>query len=162
MRSRVSPKGVNAGPERIRGLKASKKLVEMPLDYVVFLHDQLAANSAALNKVFNESGAQVISQLGADRLVRSTQSPFAMSPLDAAVDRVEGWGMKVTRSRTGGRLRLKVSCPYAKQVHALRSDEHPICPLGEYFLGAYRIEERKALIADNSIDDEGAVIQIKP
>jgi len=133
----------------------------MPLDYVVFLHDQLAANSASLTKLFNESGAQVISQLDADTLVRSTQSPFSLRPLDAAIERVEGWGMKVTRSKKGGNLRLRVSCPYAKQVHPLRSDEHPICPLSEYFLGAYRIEEKKALLVGNRIDDEGADIEIK-
>jgi hypothetical protein len=129
------------------------------LDYFVFLHDQLAANEAELREIFNEGGKRVISSRSAARLVKGARRQNSARPLDEAIMRIEEWGMKVTKQESGGSVHVQVHCPYAAAVHPLRSSEHPVCPLGEYFWGALQTENRAAILTDNALKADGAEFQ---
>jgi hypothetical protein len=126
------------------------------LDYFVFLHDQLAANEAELREIFNEGGKRVISSRSAARLIKGTGRPNSAHPLDEAIQRIEEWGMKVRKQESSGSIHIQVHCPYAATVHPLRSSEHPVCPLGEYFWGALQAENSTALLKANALQKDGA------
>jgi hypothetical protein len=139
---------------------SKRKDVTVPLDYFVFLHDQLAANEAELKEILGDPGKKVIFDRSSERLARGTERPLSAHPIDGAIERIEGWGVKVTRNKDAGSVRVHVDCPYAEVVHPLRSKEHPVCPLGEYLLGALRLEDKNAQLVRNSLLADGAEFEI--
>lgn len=138
------------------------KLLSVSEDFVAFLHDQLAENQARLRETLGEGASTALLDWCADRLVRTTEKGrYSSHPIDAVVRRVSGWGMQVKVKESRGETEIDVQCPYADRVHPQMSSSSPKCPLGEYFLGAVRLEDEKSQLASNHLTSQGVEFTIR-
>jgi hypothetical protein len=135
---------------------ARGRKVSIAEDYLVFLHEQLAENQAKLREILHDSGSEVVFNMSADGLVRTVEKDFQFRPIDGIVSRMKEWGMTVTLKREAGSMELELRCPYAETVHPQLTSKKPVCPLGEYALGALRLVDREVRLEDNSLLSDGA------
>jgi hypothetical protein len=138
------------------------KMVSIREDYLAFLHDELAENQIRLREILGDSQAQAMFCWSADRLV-STVKPgrYASDPMEGIMQKLAGWGMEVSRTDKGTISELEVKCPYAERIHPRLSSKEPKCPLGEYILGAVRLEESKSRILRNDLTKDGVKFKIQ-
>ena len=138
---------------------AKKVLIDE--DYLVFLHDQLAENQATLKEILGESGANTLLNLSSNRLVSTVGGGLTFHPIDGMVNRLKGWGMQVERKESLGSIELVAKCPYAEKVHPRLKAKSPKCPLGEYILGALRLEFKGASLMTNDLLDDGVRLVVQ-
>jgi hypothetical protein len=125
-------------------------------DYLAFLHDALSENQVRLREILGESQAKAVFNWSADRLVNTLRaSKYSSSPVDGVVRKLTCWGMTVSRKERGNLTELEVKCPYAERMHPRMASREPVCPLGEYILGAVRLEDSKSQLIHNSLTKEG-------
>jgi hypothetical protein len=141
--------------------REKQKMVSISEDYLAFLHDELAENQARLKEMIGDSQAQAVFCYSADRLI-STVKPgrYAKDPLEGMVRKLKSWGMEVSRKDKGKTSDIDVKCPYAETVHPKLSTSQPKCPLGEYILGAVRLEDPKALLVRNDLNGDGVRFRV--
>jgi hypothetical protein len=138
------------------------KTITISEDYLAFLHDVLSENQIRLKEILGESEAGAVFSWCADRLVRTVRpSRYASSPIEGVVRRLTSWGMVVTWKEEGNLTKIEVKCPYAEQVHPRLSSKGSSCPLGEYLLGAVRLEDSKAQLLHNTLTEEGVKFALK-
>lgn len=131
-------------------------MVQISEDYLAFLHDELAENQARLREALGDSAADALFDWCADKLVRTTEKDkYSFHPIDAVVKRLSGWGMQVRVKEAQGTTEIEVQCPHAARVHPRLSSSSQRCPLGEYFLGAIRLEDEKSQLASNHLTPQG-------
>lgn len=131
-------------------------------EYLAFMHDELAENHARLKETLGESGAAAVFDWCADRLVRTSEKgKYSFHPIDAVVRRVSGWGMQLRVKEVAGKVEVEVQCPYAEGVHPRLSSSSPKCPLGEYVLGAVRLEDEKSQLVSNRLTPRGSKFTIQ-
>ena len=138
---------------------AKKVLIDE--DYLVFLHDQLAENQATLREILGESGANTLLNLSSNRVASTVDGGLTFHPIDGMVNRLKGWGMRVKKKESQGSIELVVKCPYAERVHPRLKAKNPKCPLGEYILGALRLEFKGASLVTNDLLEDGARLVVK-
>ena len=137
------------------------KMVSISEDYLTFLHDQLAENQFKLREVFGDSSADALFCWSADKLVLTVEgNNYSFDPLEGVLQKIRGWGMKISRKDDGEVSQLEVKCPYAETVHPRLSTDHPKCPLGEYILGAVRLRESKSVMLSNDLTGDGVRFRI--
>lgn len=142
--------------------KEGEEMVSVSEDYLAFLHDELSENQARLRETLADSAANAMFDWCADKLVRTTdKGRHSFHPIDAVVQRLSGWGMQVRVNRVQGTTRVEVQCPYAERIHPRMSSSSPGCPLGEYVLGAVRLEEGKSQLVSNRLGSQGAKFTIE-
>jgi hypothetical protein len=138
------------------------KTVSVSKDYLAFLHDELAENQIRLREILGESQAQVVFCWSADRLVSTVEAGrYAFDPMEGIIRKLAGWGMEVSRKDKGSISELEVKCPYAERVHPRLNSKVPKCPLGEYILGAIRLEESKSHLLQNDLTKDGVKFRIQ-
>jgi hypothetical protein len=138
------------------------KMISISEDYLAFLHDELAENQIRLREILGDSQAQAMFCWSADRLISTAESGrYATDPLEGVIKRLAGWGMEVSRKDKGTTIELAVKCPYAEKVHPRISSKEPKCPLGEYVLGAVRLEESKSHLLRNDLAEDGVIFKIQ-
>jgi hypothetical protein len=138
------------------------KKVEISEDYLVFLHDELANNQKRLKELLGESQAKTIFALSADKLVTSVgPGRYATDPLEGIVQKLSSWGMEVSLNPKGNTTEIDIKCPYAESVHPRMSSEEPFCPLGEYILGAVRLEDSKSQLLHNKLTKDGVQLAVE-
>jgi hypothetical protein len=81
--------------------------------------------------------------------------------MEGILQKLAGWGMQVSRKENGSVSELEVKCPYAESVHPRLSTKEPKCPLGEYILGAIRLEDSKSHLLRNDVTKEGVRFTIQ-
>ncbi len=136
--------------------KEGRKTVTVSEDYLAFLHDELAENQTRLRETLGDTAANAMFDWCADKLVRTTEKgKYAFHPIDAVVQRLSGWGMQVRVNQTRGTTQIEVQCPYAERIHRWLASSSPRCPLGEYFLGAIRLEDQKSQLVSNHLTPLG-------
>ena len=143
-------------------IKGETKTVSISEDYLAFLHDELADNQIRLREILGESQAQAVFCWSADRLVSTVDAGrYAFDPMEGIIQKLAGWGMEVSRKEKGTICELEVKCPYAEMVHPRLNTKVPKCPLGEYILGAVRLEESKSHLLRNDLTGEGVRFKIQ-
>jgi hypothetical protein len=131
-------------------------------DYLAFLHDALSENQARIKEILGETQAGAVFSWCADRLVRTVKvGRYASSPAEGVVRKLASWGMEVTWKEEGDSIRVEVKCPYARRMHAGMASREPRCPLGEYVLGAVRLEDSKAQLVRNGLMEDGVRFTLK-
>jgi len=141
-----------AVPQETKGAK----MVTVSEDYLAFLHDELSENQSRLRQILGESQSKAIFSWNSDGLIRAIPpGRDSYSSVDAVVQKLKGWGMNVTYRQKGRAVEFEIDCPHAHQVHPLLTSKEPRCPLGEYILGAVRLEEPKSQLLHNSITEAG-------
>jgi hypothetical protein len=139
-----------------------KKTVTVSEDYLVFLHDELSENIVRLREILGDSQAQAVFSWSADRLVATVgggKNPI--NPLDGIIEKLRSWGMEAEVRSKGDTIEVVMKCPYAEVVHPRLSSKEPKCPLGEYVLGAVRLEDEKSLMLRNDLTTGGVKLRIK-
>ena len=143
-----------AEPEQ--GVGTSPKMISVSLDYLAFLHDELAENQARLRDLLGESQSQTIFCWSADKLVTTVEpGKYDHDPLEGISKKFSNWGMEVSKRSKGSITEIEVKCPYAEEVHSRMVTREPKCPLGEYVLGACRLEESKSQLLHNEFTKTG-------
>lgn len=138
------------------------KTVSVSEDYLAFLHDELAENQARLRETLGDSPANSVFDWCADGLVRTAEKgKHSLHPLDSVVQRFSGWGMQVKVREVQGATEIDVQCPYADRVHPRLMSSSPKCPLGEYVLGAVRLEDGKSQLVSNHLTPQGVKFAIQ-
>ena len=138
------------------------KMVSISEEYLAFLHDELAENQIRLREILGDSQAQAVFCWSADRLVSTVEAGrYTFDPMEGILQKLAGWGMQVTRKEKGTVAELEIKCPYATTVHRRLSTKEPKCPLGEYILGAIRLEESKSHLLSNDLTTEGVRFRIQ-
>jgi hypothetical protein len=131
-------------------------------EYLAFLHDELSENQTRLRDLLGDSQSRAIFSFCADRLVSTVETGrYAFSPVEGIVQKLEGWGMSISQKEKGREVQFEIKCPYAEKVHPRLSSKEPGCPLGEYILGAIRLEEPKSQLVHNSLTKEGVKLTIE-
>ena len=138
------------------------KKVEISEEYLTFLHDELATNQTRIKELLGDSQAKTIFALSADKLITTVGSGrYSTDPLEAIVQKLSSWGMQMDVKTKGKSTEIKIKCPYAASVHPRLSSEDPFCPLGEYILGAVRLEDSKSQILHNRLTADGVDLAIE-
>jgi hypothetical protein len=138
------------------------KTISINEDYLAFLHDELAENQIRLREILGESQAQAVFCWSADRLVLTAKvAKYNIDFMEGILQKLVGWGMEVSRKDMGSISKLEVKCPYAERVHPRMSSKEPKCPLGEYILGAVRLEESKSHLLRNDLTKSGVKFKIQ-
>ena len=137
------------------------KMVSISEDYLAFLHDELSENQARLKQILGESQSKAIFSWNADSLIRTIPAGKNSSSIDALVQKLKDWGMSVTYREKGRAIEFEIGCPFADNIHPLLASKEPRCPLGEYILGAIRLEEPRSQLAHNSLSKEGVTLTIE-
>ena len=131
-------------------------VISISVEYLAFLHDELSENQVGLREILGESQAKAVFNWSADRLVHTVRAGrFASSPIEAVAEKLTRWGMAVSRKRKGNMTEIEIRCPYAARMHPHMSSREPRCPLGEYVLGAVRVEDSKSQLLHNSLTKDG-------
>ena len=131
-------------------------------DYLLFLHDAFSENQARLREIFGESQARAVFSWCADRLVRTVKvGKYTSNPIEGVVRRLSSWGLAVTWKEGGNLTELKVKCPYAKLVHPRMPSRERSCPVGEYILGAVRLEDSRSQLIHNGLTEDGVRFTLK-
>jgi hypothetical protein len=137
------------------------KMVSISDDYLAFLHDELAENQIRLREILGDSQAQAVFCFSADRLISTVEAGrYSFDPLEGILQKLAGWGMTVSRKDRGNITELEVKCPHAGSVHPRLSSKEPKCPLGEYILGAVRLENPKSILLQNDLTGDGVRFRI--
>jgi len=137
-------------------------MVSVSEDYLAFLHDELAENQARLRETLGAGAADAMFDWCADKLVRTTEKgKYSFHPIDSVIQRASGWGMHVKVKEMEGKTEIEVQCPYAERIHLKLSSSSPRCPLGEYILGAVRLEEPKSQLVANHLTPQGVKFTIQ-
>ena len=130
--------------------------------YLAFLHDALSENQARIREILGESQAGAVFSWCADRLVQTVKvGRYASSPVEGVVRKLNAWGMAVRWKEGENVTSLEVKCPYAPRLHSRVSSREPKCPLGEYILGAIRLEDSKAQLVHNGLTENGVKFVLK-
>jgi hypothetical protein len=138
------------------------KTISVNEDYLAFLHDELAENQIRLREILGESQAQAVFCWSSDRFVLAAEvARYNFDFMEGIVQKLAGWGMEVSRKDIGSISKLEVKCPYAERVHSRMSSKEPKCPLGEYVLGAVRLEESKSHLLRNDLTKYGVKFKIQ-
>jgi len=133
------------------------KMILVPEGYLAFLHDELSENRARLKELLGESQADAVLSWCADRFVRTERlGRYSSSPAEGLVQKLSSFGIAATWRENGDVVTFEVRCPFARRVHPLTSSREPRCPLGEYVLGAVRLEDPKAQLVHNDLTGDGA------
>ena len=133
-----------------------EQTVSVSADYLAFLHDELAENQVRLRETLGVGAADAMFDWCADRLVRTAErGKYSFRPIDSVVQRLSGWGMQVKVGRTEEATQIEIRCPYAERIHSRLSSSSPRCPLGEYILGAIRLEDEKSQLVSNHMTPMG-------
>jgi len=141
-----------AVPQETKGVT----MVTVSEDYLAFLHDELSENQSRLRQILGESQSKAIFSWNSDGLIRTIPpGRDSSNSLDGIVQKLRGWGMKVTYRQKGRAVEFEIDCPYADQIHPLLASKEPRCPLGEYILGAVRLEDPKSQLLHNSLTAAG-------
>ena len=142
--------------------KEEERMVSISEDYLAFLHDELAENQVRLREILGDSQAQAVFCWSADRLVSTVEAGrHAYDPMEGVLQKLTSWGMEVVWSERGSISELELKCPYAERVHPKLSSKEPKCPLGEYILGAVRLEDSKSHLLQNDLNKEGVRFRIQ-
>jgi hypothetical protein len=142
--------------------KKEAKMISINEDYLAFLHDELAENHIRLREILGDSQAQAMFCWSADRLISTAEAGrYTIDPMEGIISRLTGWGMEMSRKDKGTITELEVKCPYAERVHPRMSSKEPKCPLGEYILGAVRLEESKSHLLRNDLTRDGVKFKIE-
>ena len=138
------------------------KMVSVSEEYLAFLHDELAENQIRLREILGDSQAQAVFCWSADRLVSTVEAGrYTFDPMEGVLQKLAAWGMQVSRKEDGTTSELEIKCPYAETVHHQLSSKEPKCPLGEYILGAIRLEESKSHLLSNHLTEDGVKFKIQ-
>jgi len=138
------------------------RMISISEEYLAFLHDQLAENQIRLREILGDSQAQAMFCFAADRLISTVGAGrYAVDPIEGVLKKLAGWGMEVSRKDKGNITELEVKCPYADRIHPRISSGEPKCPLGEYILGAVRLDESKSHLLRNDLTKEGVRFRIE-
>lgn len=138
------------------------KTVSVSEDYLAFLHDVFSENQVRLREILGESQAEAVFSWSADRLIHTAGvGKYELSPIEGVVQKLTDWGMTVSWKEKGDLTELEVKCPYAASAHPRISSSAPKCPLGEYILGAVRLEDSKSLLVHNGLTEEGVSFTLK-
>ena len=122
----------------------------------------LSENQARLREILGESQAAAVFSWCADRLVRTVKvGRYSSSPIEGVAQKLASWGMTVTWKEDENLTKLEVKCPHAGLVHPGLSSREPRCPLGEYILGAVRLEDPKSQLVHNDLTKEGVRFTLK-
>ena len=125
-------------------------------DYLAFLHDEISDNQARLREILGESQARAVFSWCADRLVRTAKAGrYVTSPIEGVVQKLTIWGMAVSWREEGDLTKVETKCPYSRRTHARLSSRESVCPVGEYLLGAVRLEDPKSQLVHNSLTEDG-------
>lgn len=137
-------------------------MISVSEEYLAFLHDELAENLARLRETLGDGPANDVLGWCADRLVRTTgKGKYSSHPIDSVILRLSDWGMKVKAKETQGATEVEVQCPYAERIHSRLASSSPKCPLGEYVLGAVRLEDEKSQLVSNNLTPRGVKFVIQ-
>jgi len=148
--------------EAVGEVVGKTKMVSISEEYLAFLHDELAENHIRLREILGDSQAQAVFCWSADRLVSTVEAGrYTFDPMEGILQKLAGWGMQVSRKENGSVSELEVKCPYAESVHPRLSTKEPKCPLGEYILGAIRLEDSKSHLLRNDVTKEGVRFTIQ-
>ena len=140
----------------------SPKMVSVSEDYLVFLHDELAENQSRLREILGDSQASAILSWSADRLVTTVEAGrHSFSPIESVLEKLTGWGFTASQRDRGKFIEVEVKCPYAERIHPKLVSKEPRCPLGEYILGAVRLDESKSQLVHNSLTEDGVKLTIQ-
>ena len=138
------------------------KKVEISEEYLAFLHDELASNQKRVKELLGDSQAKTIFALSADKLINTVGSGrYTTDPLEAVVQKLSSWGMQLEVKTRGKATEIEIKCPYAESVHPRLTAEEPFCPLGEYILGAVRLEDSKSQLLHNRLTRDGVDLAIE-
>ena len=138
------------------------KKVEISEEYLAFLHDELASNQKRVKELLGDSQSKAIFALSADKLITTVGSGrYATDPLEAIAQRLGSWGMQLDVKAKGKTTEINIKCPYAESVHPRLTSEEPFCPLGEYILGAVRLEDSKSQMLHNRLTKDGVDLAIE-
>jgi hypothetical protein len=142
--------------------QASPRTVPVNVEYLAFLHDQLAENQMRLRELLGESQARAIFCISADKLVSAIGSGrYKTDPMEGILARLSEWGFHVTRKEKGDVAELEIKCPLAETVHPRLTTSSPKCPLGEYVLGAIRLEDSKSQLLTNDLLSDGVKLKLQ-
>ena len=137
-------------------------MVAVSEDYLAFLHDELSENQTRLSQLLGDSGSKAVFSFFSDRLVSTVEAGrYAFDPLEGIVQKLKGWGMAVSIKEKGNAVEIGVKCPIAEKVHPRMASKEPRCPLGEYILGAVRLEASKSQLLHNSLKEDGVELLIE-
>lgn len=137
-------------------------MVTVSEDFLAFLHDELAENQARLRETLGASAADAMFDWCADKLIRTAEKgKYSFHPLDSVVQRLSRWGMQVKVKETQGTIEVEARCPYAERVHHRLSSSSPKCPIGEYVLGAIRLESGKSQLVSNHLTPQGVKFTVQ-
>jgi hypothetical protein len=143
------------------GVARTQKMVSVSEDYLAFLHDELAENQARLRETLGAGAADAMFDWCADKLITTAEKgKYSFHPIDSVVQRLSSWGMQVKVTDMEGKAEIEVQCPYADRIHPRLSSSTPKCPLGEYALGAIRLEEGKSQLVSNHLTTKGVMFTI--
>lgn len=138
------------------------RMITISEEYLAFLHDEISENYLRLREILGESQASAIMSWSADRLVSTVGGERRVpSPIEGVIKKLEGWGLKVSQKDRGKFVELEVQCPYAEHIHPKMTSERPICPLGEFVLGAVRLDDSKSQLAHNELLSDGVKLTIQ-
>ena len=138
------------------------KMVSISADYLAFLHDELSENQARIREILGDNQARAIFSWCADRLVTTVEAGrYSFSPVEGIVQKLKSWGITVSRKDRGRAIELEFKCPYAEHVHPRLHSREPRCPIGEYALGAVRLEDSKAQLIHNGLTKDGVKLTIE-
>ena len=138
------------------------KKVSVSEDYLAFLHDELSENQARLRELLGESQSRAIFSFAADRLVNTVEAgKYDFSPIEGVARKLKEWGMSVSQKDKGAVTEVEIECPFAESVHPRMASKEPRCPLGEYVLGAVRLEDSKSQLLHNGLTEKGVKFVIK-
>ena len=130
--------------------------------YLAFLHDELSENQARLRELLGDSQSRAIFSFAADRLVKTVEAgKYGFSPIEGITQKMKEWGMTVSQKDKGAVVEVEIGCPYAETVHPQLTSKEPRCPLGEYVLGAVRLEDSKSQLLHNALTEKGVRFVIK-
>lgn len=133
------------------------KTISINEDFLAFLHDELSENQVGLREILGESQAKAVFSWSADRLVAAVKAgKYAFSPVEGVARKLTRWGMETSWREKGSLVEIEVKCPYAERVHSRLTSKQPVCPLGEYLLGALRLDDPKSQLVRNALTSEGA------
>jgi len=138
------------------------KTVPVNVEYLAFLHDQLAENQQRLRELLGESQARAIFCISADRLVSTIGTGrYKADPMEGILAKLSEWGFGVSRKDKGDVAELEIKCPLAGTVHPRLTTRSPKCPLAEYVLGAIRLEDNRSQLLTNDLRSDGVRLKFQ-
>ena len=142
--------------------QADPKTVPVNVEYLAFLHDQLAENQQRLRELLGDSQARAIFCISADKLVSTIGAGrYKTDPMEGILAKLSEWGFYVSRKEKGDTSELEIKCPLAETVHPRLASHSPKCPLAEYVLGAIRLEDAKSQLLTNDLTNDGVKLKLQ-